>query len=203
MFTIKSWLEFIQFSSVQSLSHVQLFATSWITAHQASLSITNSQSLLKLMSIESVMPCNHLIFCHSLLFLPQSLPASGSFPMSELFAWGGQRIGVSALASVLPMNTQDWSLLGWTDWIYLQSKWLLRVFSNTTVQKHQLSSLHACMHAKSLQSCPTLCDPMYSSPRTMLIIWSISNSEFNISSVFFIWNNHFYIKYFNCNITNI
>ena len=68
---------------------------------------------------------------------PQSLSASGSFPMSQLFVWGGQSIGVSALASVLPMNTQDWSPLGWTGWISLQSKGLWRVFSNTTVQKHQ------------------------------------------------------------------
>ena len=68
---------------------------------------------------------------------PQSLPASGSFPMTQLFAWGGQSIGVSASASVLPMNTQDWSPLGWTGWISLQSKGLSRVFSNTTVQKHQ------------------------------------------------------------------
>ena len=67
---------------------------------------------------------------------PQSLPTSGSFPMSQLFAWGDQSIGVSALASFLPMNTQDWSL-GWTGWISLQSKELSRVFSNTTVQKHQ------------------------------------------------------------------
>ena len=68
---------------------------------------------------------------------PQSLPASGSFPMSQFFAWGGQNIGVSASASVLPMNTQDWSHLGWTGWISLQSKGLSRVSSNTTVQKHQ------------------------------------------------------------------
>ena len=68
---------------------------------------------------------------------PQSLPASGSFPISQLFAWGGQSIGASASASVLPMNTQDWSPLGWTGWISLQSKGLSRVFSNTTVQKHQ------------------------------------------------------------------
>ena len=68
---------------------------------------------------------------------PQSVPASGSFPTSQLFAWGGQSIGVSASASVLPMNTQDWSPLGWTGWISLQSKGLSRVFSNTTVQKHQ------------------------------------------------------------------
>ena len=68
---------------------------------------------------------------------PQSLPASGSFPMSQLFAWGGQSTGVSASASVLPKNTQDWSSLEWTGWISLQSKGLSRVFSNTTVQKHQ------------------------------------------------------------------
>ena len=70
-------------------------------------------------------------------FCPQSLPASGSFPMSQLFAWGGQSIGVSASASFLPMNTQDWSPLGWTGWISLQSKGLSRVLSSTTVQKHQ------------------------------------------------------------------
>ena len=68
---------------------------------------------------------------------PQSLSASESFPMSQLFAWGGQSIRVSALASVLPVNTQDWSPLGWIGWISLQSKGLSRVFSNTTVQKHQ------------------------------------------------------------------
>ena len=68
---------------------------------------------------------------------PQSLPASESFPMSQCFAWGGQSIGVSALASVLPMNTRDWSPLEWTGWVFLQSKGLSRVFSNTTVQKHQ------------------------------------------------------------------
>ena len=68
---------------------------------------------------------------------PQSLPASGSFPVSQLFTWGGQSIGVLALASVLPMNTQDWSPLGWTGWTSLQSNGLSRVFSNTTVEKHQ------------------------------------------------------------------
>ena len=92
--------------SVQfSLSHVQLFATPWTTAHQASLSITNSWSRPKPMSIESVMPSNHLLLCHPLLLCPQSFPASGSFQMSQLFASGGQSIGVSASASVLPMNT--------------------------------------------------------------------------------------------------
>ena len=74
------------------------------------------------MSIESVMPSSHLILYHPFLLCPQSLPALGSFPMSQLFAWGGQSIGVSALASFLPMNTQGWSLLEWTGCISLQSK---------------------------------------------------------------------------------
>ena len=126
-----------QLSSVQSLSRVRLFATPWIAACQASLSITNSQNLLKLMSVELVMPSGHLILCRPFFSCPQSLPASESFPMSQLFAWGGQSIGVSASASVLPRNTQDWSPLEWTGWIFLQSKGLSRVFSNTTVQKHQ------------------------------------------------------------------
>ena len=125
------------FSSVQSLSRVRLFATPWIAAHQASLSITNSQSSPKPMSIKSVMPSGHLILCRPLLPRPQSLPASESFPMSQLFAWGGQSTGVSALASVLPKKSQGWSPLGWTGWISLQSKGLSRIFSNTTVQKHQ------------------------------------------------------------------
>ena len=84
--------------------------------------------------------CPSSRWCHPAISsssCPQSLPASGSFPMSQLFAWGSQSIGVSALASVLPMNTQDLSPLGWTGWISLQSKGLSRVFSNTTVQKHQ------------------------------------------------------------------
>ena len=103
----------------------------------ALLSITSSWSLLSLMSIELVMPSSHLILCCPLLLLPPSLPASGSFPMRQVFAWGSQNIGVSASASVLPMNTQDWSPLGWTGWISLQSMGLSRFFSNTTVQKHQ------------------------------------------------------------------
>ena len=131
------------------------FATPWIAARQASLSITNYQSLPKSMSIESVMPPNHLILCHPVQSFIQpsyplssplsssclkSFPASGSFQMSQLFAWGGQSIGVSASTSVLPMNTQDSSPLGWTGWMSLQSKGLSRVFSNTTVQRHQFFS---------------------------------------------------------------
>ena len=121
-------------SSVQSLTHVQLFVTPWTAACQASLSITNSWSLLKLMHIELVMPSNHLIPFSSCL---QSFPASGSFPMSQIFTSDGQSIGTSASASVLPMNIQDWSPLRWTGWISLQSKGLSRVFSSTPVQKHQ------------------------------------------------------------------
>ena len=107
---------------------------------QASLSVTNSRSLLKLMSIELVMPSNHLILCRSLSSCPQSFPASGSFQVSQLFAQGSQSIEVSASTSVLPMNIQDWFPLRWTGWISLQSKGFSRVFSNTTVQKHQFFS---------------------------------------------------------------
>ena len=93
-------------------------------------------------------PCPLSWWCHPTISsfvvpfssCPQSLPASGSFQTSQLFPSGGQSIGVSALASVLQMNTQDWSPLGWTGWISLQSKGLSRVFSNTTVQKHQFLS---------------------------------------------------------------
>ena len=102
----------VQFSSFRLLSHVRLFATPWIAARQPSLSITSSQSSLKLMSIESVMPsCHPAISSPVVPFssCPQSLPASESFPMSQLVAWGGQSIGLSALASVLPKNTQNWS----------------------------------------------------------------------------------------------
>ena len=139
---------FLQFNSVQSLSHVRLSATPWIAACQASLSITNSRSLLKLMSIESVIPSRHLL-CSPLLLLPQSLPTSKSLPMSQLFSWGGQSIGVSASTSVLQMNSQDWSPLGWTGWISLQSKGLSRVFSNTTVQKHQFFSAQISSQSNS------------------------------------------------------
>ena len=125
------------FSSVQLLSCVQLFVTPWTSVCQASLSINKFRNFLKLMSIESVMPSNHLILCLPFSSCLQSFPESGSLTMSQFFASGGQSIGVSASTSVLPMNTQDWSLLGWTGSISLQSKGLARDFSNTTVQKHQ------------------------------------------------------------------
>ena len=117
----------VQFSSVQLLSHVRLFAIPWTAAHQASLSITNSRSLLTLMPIESVMPSTSSSSVIPFSSRLQSFPASGSFPMSQFFPSGGQNIGVSASASVLPMNIQDWSPLGWTGLI-LQSKGFSRVF---------------------------------------------------------------------------
>ena len=125
---------------VQSLSCVRLFVTPWTATHQASLSITNSQSLPKLMSIELVMPTNHLILCCPLPLLPSIFPSIKVFSNESALCSGGQSIGVSVSTSVLPKNTQDWSPLGWTGWISLQSKGLSRVFSSTTVQKHQVFS---------------------------------------------------------------
>ena len=125
-------------SSVQSLRCVWLIVITWITAYQASLSITNSLSLHKPKSIESVMPSNHLILCHPLLLLSPILPSIRVFSNESTFRMRWQSIGVSAATSVLPMNTQNWSPLRWNGWISLQSKGLSRVFSNTTVQKHQV-----------------------------------------------------------------
>ena len=129
-----------EFSSVQPISCVQLFVTSW-TARQASLSITNFWSPPKPMCMELMMPSSHLILCRPLLLLPSIFPASGSFQMSHLFTSGGQSIGISASASVLPMNTQDWFPLGWTGCISLQSKGLSRVFSNPQFKNIKSSML--------------------------------------------------------------
>ena len=125
-------------SSVQSLSHVQLFVTPWTTARQASLSITNSQSLLKLMSIESLMSSNHLILCHLHFLLPPIFPSIRIFSNGQLCASGGQSIGASA--SVLSMTIQGWFPLGLTVLISLLSKGLTRVFSSTAVWKDQFFS---------------------------------------------------------------
>ena len=120
---------------------VQSLSPAWFFATQASLSITISQSLLKLMSIDSMMPTNHLIFYCPLLLLPSIFPSIRVFSNEKLFTSGGQRIGASASASasVLPMNIQDCPL-GLTGQISLQSKGLSRVFSSTTIWKHQLFS---------------------------------------------------------------
>ena len=142
-------LDQAQFTSVQSLSRVWLFVTPWTTACPASLSITNLWSLPKLMSIESVMPSNRLILCHPLLLLPSIFPSIKVFSNESALRIGGQSIWVTASTSVLPTNTQDWSPLGWTGWISLQSKGLSRVFSNTTVQKHH-SSVCSFLHSPTL-----------------------------------------------------
>ena len=116
--------------------------TPWTVARQASLSFTFSLSLLKLLFIESVMPSSHLILCRPLLLLPAVFPSIRSFPISWLFASGGQSIGASA--SVLPVPTQGLFLLGLTGLISLLSKGLSRVFSSTTVGKHKFFSLLLC-----------------------------------------------------------
>ena len=129
----------VQFSSVHSLSSVWLFVTPW-TKHTRPPCPSPTPGVYP-------NPCPISRWCHptisSSVFpfssCPQSFPASGSFQMSQFFASGGQNTGVSASTSVLPMNTQDWSPLGWTGWVSLQSKGLSRVFYNTTAQKHPFS----------------------------------------------------------------
>ena len=132
---------------VQLLSHIWLFVTLWAAARQASLSFIISWSLLKLMSIESGMPSNHL--CCPFLLLLSIFPSIRVFQMSHFFASGGQSIGVSASASVLSMNIQDWCPLGCTGWISLQSKGLSRVFLSTTIQKHQFFSTQPSLYSNS------------------------------------------------------
>ena len=125
-----TWIPFITILvvSVQLHSYVWLFATLWTAAHQASLSITNSRSLLKLMSIALVMPSNHLILCCPLLLLPSVFLTIRVFSNESVLCIRCQSIGASASASVLSMNIQGWFPLGLTGWISLQSKGLSRVF---------------------------------------------------------------------------
>ena len=118
-------------SSVQTLSCVQLFATPWAAAHQSSLSITNSLSRLKLMSIELVMPSNHCILCRPLLLLPSIFPSIRAFSNESAFPIRWPKYWSFSFNISLLMNTQDWSPLGWNGWISLQSKGLSRVFSST------------------------------------------------------------------------
>ena len=133
---MKNMLDWIRFSSVAQ--SCLTLCNAKIATRQAFLSITNSRSSLKF--IPSSRWCHPAISSSVVPFssCPQSLPGSESFPMSQLFAWGGQITGVSALASFLPKNIQGWSPLEWTGWISLQFKGLSGVFSHTTVQKHQL-----------------------------------------------------------------
>ena len=125
------------FSSVQLLSRIQLFETPMDSSMPGLPVHHQVPESTQPMSIESIMPSNHCILCRPLLLLPSIFPNIRVFSKSQLFTSGGQSIGVSSSTSVLPKNTQDWSPLGWTGWIALQSKGLSRVFSNTTVQKHR------------------------------------------------------------------
>ena len=142
------WMEFIAlllyrldvYDSINSvlvklLSHVRLFETPWTAAGQASLSFTISWSLLKLMSIKSVMPSNNLILCHPLHFLPSIFPSISIFSNESVFASGSQSTGASASASDLPMNIQDWFPLGLTGLISLKSKGLSRDFTNSQFKR--------------------------------------------------------------------
>ena len=129
----------LQFSSVQLVSRVRLFVTPWITACQASLSLTNSQSSLRLTSIKSVMPSIHLILCHPLLLLPPIPPSIRVFSNESTLHMRWTLPTYWRLSfSISPSKEHpDWSPLEWTGWISLQSKGLSRVFSNTTLQNHQ------------------------------------------------------------------
>ena len=129
-------------NSVRLHSCVQLFVTLWTIECQASLSITNSQSLLKLMSIELVMSSNHLILCHPLLLLPSIFPSIRVFSKEPVLRIRWPNYWSFTSSSVLPMNIRNWFHLALTGLISLQSKRLSRVFSNTTVQKHQFVSAY-------------------------------------------------------------
>ena len=147
---VHTWCTMVIAVVVQSLSCVQLFVTPKAEPYQASLSFTVSWSLLKLMSIESVMLSNDLILCHPLLFLPSTFCTSGSSPMSQFFASGSQRIGASASASVLLMNIQDWFPLGLTGRISLQSKGLSQESSPTPQSKSTNSLVFSLLYGPTL-----------------------------------------------------
>ena len=138
----------VWFSWVQSLSHLWVFATPWTAAHQASLSITNSHSLLKLMSIELVMPSNHFILCCPLL-LPSIFPSIRVFSNESGLPITWPKYWSFSFSISPSLNTQGWSPLGWTGWISLHSKGLSRVFSNTTVQKHQFFGAQLSLESNS------------------------------------------------------
>ena len=139
----------VQFSSVQSLSRVRLFATPWITARQASLSITNSWSSVRLTSIESVMPSSHLILCRPFLLLPPIPPSIRVFPNESTLCMRWPKYWSFSFSIIPSKETQGRSPSEWTGWISLQSKGLSRVFSNTTVQKHQFFGAHASSQSNS------------------------------------------------------
>ena len=153
-FPLSSFLLFLRLqlyiSSVHSLSRVRLFATPWTVVCQASLSITNPRSLLKLMPIQSKMPSNHLILCCPLLLLPSIFPSIGSFPMSQIFASGGQSIGASASASVLPTNEYAGLISFRIDWFELTVQGTLK----SLLQHYLIEIIHSLV--LNLLYCPNL-----------------------------------------------
>ena len=187
------------------LSHFscgRLCATPWTAALQASLSFTVSWSLPRFMSTESVMPFNHLILCCPLLPLPSIFPSIFPiFSVSQLFPSGGQSIGASVLASVHPMTIQGWFPLGLTGLISLQSEGLLRVFSNTTVQKHQFFSAQlsfwACSGVSKIASESEVRQKREDLKKTLNYKWLIRSvlmhtwdSNSLLASIF-LWTLHF------------
>ena len=140
---------FIILSSVQLLSHVRLFATPWIAACQASLSVTNSRSSLKLMSIESVMASSHLILCHPLLLLPPIPPGMSFFQWVNSSHEEWPKYWSFSFSIIPSKEHPGLSPSEWTGWISLQSKGLSRVFSNTTVQKHQFFGTQLSLYSNS------------------------------------------------------
>ena len=143
-------MKIYQFSSVQSISRVRPFASHGL--QHTRLPCPSSTPKAFSNSCPLSWWCHPAISSSVILFFSclQYFPASGSFPMSQFFASGGQSIGASASASVLPVNIQDWFPLGWTGWISLLSKGLSRVFSNTTAQKHQFSSVLSFLYSPTL-----------------------------------------------------
>ena len=131
----------LQFSTLQSLSCVRLFVTPWTAAHQGSLSITNSWSLPKLMSIESVMPSNHLILCHPILLLSSIFPSIKVFPNESALCIRWPKYWNFSFNISPPMNIQTWSPLGWTGWILLQSNFVTLLYPN---QVSYLSDIPSC-----------------------------------------------------------
>ena len=131
------WWKWCFVGSVQSLSHIQLFATPQTAARQASLSIANSRSLPKLMSTELVMLSNHLIPCCPLLLMPSIFPSIRVFSSESVFRIRWPKYWSFSFSISPSVNIQDWSPLRWTGWIFLQAKSLSRVFFSTKVQKHQ------------------------------------------------------------------
>ena len=169
---------------VQLLSRVQLFTTPWTAAHQAPLFFTISQSLLRFMSIELWCYLTISLSVALFSFCLLSFPASGSFPMSQVFSSGSQSTVASASTSVLPVNTQDWFPLGLTGFISWLSKGLSRVFSSTTVWKHQLFGTQPSLRSNSQR-------PYMTTGKTIaLTVWTLVGKVmsllFNMLSRFFI-----------------